>query len=350
MPEAAQIPDENKPSNSLRQWIGEIQLRPLHFLIGIVLSALFLWLAFRQVSLKQIGESLQDLDWGFITLSLMLSITGTLLRGARWQLLYYPEHQNVSFSRLTGLLFFSQMLNLLIPTRVGELARIAVMDPKQAPRTLGTIAVEKLLDLLTLLSFLLVLPLAIAPPDWFQSPSKSFLGLSLSLLAVSLLLFLFKGTLLKWAFSLLRILPHNWQKRLQKALDQALAGLDVFRSPWVGIRLQLWSFLVWSVGALTSFFLFRAFGLSLPFSAAIFLLLVLQFGIAVPSIPGKLGVFQYLVILALSAFGVQKQQTLSYSLLLYAVGFGPHILFGTLFGVREGIIKAESSKRQAERN
>jgi hypothetical protein len=307
-------------------------------------------LAFRQVSLAALRESLQDLDWGFVALSLMLSITGTLLRGARWRLLYYPEHQNVSYTRLSGLLFFSQMVNLLIPTRVGELARIAVMDPKQAPRTLGTIAVEKLLDFLTLLSFLLVLPLAIAPPDWFWSPAQSFLGLALVLLAASLLLFLFKGTLLRWAFSLLRILPHNWRKRLQKALDQALAGLDVFRSPRVGIRLQLWSFLVWSVGALTNFILFRAFGLSLPFFAAIFLLLVLQVGIAVPSIPGKLGVFQYLVILALSAFDVQKELALSYSLLLYAVGFGPHILFGTLFGVREGIKKAESSKGQAERN
>lgn len=87
----------------MRQWIGGIQLRPLHLIIGIVLSALFLWLAFRQVSLAALRESLQDLDWGFVALSLMLSITGTLLRGARWRLLYFPEHQNVSFTKLTGL-------------------------------------------------------------------------------------------------------------------------------------------------------------------------------------------------------------------------------------------------------
>jgi uncharacterized membrane protein YbhN (UPF0104 family) len=61
---------------------------------------------------------------------------------------------------------------------------------------------------------------------------------------------------------------------------------------------------------------------------------VLQVGVSLPNIPGKLGVFQYATILALSVFQVEKSIALSYSLVLYLVGFGPHLIFGTLFGWR----------------
>jgi len=337
MPEEMSFSTQRETSGGLKQLVKRIKIRPIHLILGVSLSALFLWLAFRGVSWAQLRDILKGLNWQYVFLSLLLSILGTLIRAGRWRLLYYPNQRQVSTPRLAGLLFLSQMLNLLIPARAGEIARIALMDTAKPARTLGTIAVEKLLDLLTLLAFLLVLPLAIVPPDWFQAPKQSFVVLSLSLLGASLILFLFKKPLLSGLSALFRLLPQKWGERLQKALDQALSGLDLLRSPWVGLRLQGWSFLVWGVGALTNFVLFRALTLSLPFSSAVFLLLVLQVGISVPSIPGKLGVFQYLVILALSAFGVQKDLALSYSLILYLVGFGPHIVFGTLFGIREAL-------------
>lgn len=335
MPEQGQSLEKNTATGGYRQIFASIKLRPLHLVIGFLLSIFFLWLAFRQVSLLELWKTLKGLNWRFVGFGFILLIMGTLARAARWRLLYYPEQGQVSFIRLTGLLFISQMLNLVIPARTGEIARIALIDPGKAPRTLGTIAVEKLLDLITLLAFILVIPLAVAPPEWFQNARQSFLVLTLSLFGVSMLLFLFKAKLISLLGILLKILPYKWGQRIQKAINQALAGLDVFGSPWIGVRLQAWSFLIWGLGAWVNLILFRAFSLPLPLSAAIFLLLVLQVGITVPSIPGKLGVFQYLVILALSVFGVEREFALSYSLVLYVVAFGPLIIFGTIFGLKE---------------
>ncbi len=339
-PDQSPKPNETAPTVAqgwLHQLIKGVHLRPWHLALGAVLSALFLWLAFRQVSLSELSDAFTHLDWRFVGLSLFLSVIGTLFRSGRWRLLYYPQQSQAVFTRLSGLLFFSQMLNLLIPARLGELARMAFNQPFKPARTLGSIAVEKLLDLLTLLSFLLVLPLAISLPDWFRDSRQSFLILTLTLFGISLVLFLLREKLITWLGAFLRLIPGKWGGRLQNALDQALAGLDVFNAPLVGVGLQAWSFLVWVVGALLNYTLFQAFHLGLPLSAAIFLLLVLQVGITVPAIPGKLGVFQYLVILALSTFNVEKDLALSYSLLLYLVAFGPHILFGTLFGILEFI-------------
>ena len=339
MPEEIRIRSQSATSRGLKHLIEGFKIRPLHLLLGTALSILFLWLAFRQVPLESLSVALQDLNWPLLALSTLMSLLGSLLRAERWRLLYYPDHHTVSFFKLLGLLFISQMLNLLIPARVGELARISFLDQQPPGRTLGTVAVEKLLDLLTLLAFLLALPFAVALPTWFQTSRRSFLILALSAFGLSVLLFFMKDRLVGWLGQLMQLLPPKWGGRLHKALTQALAGLEVFRSTRVGLGLQAWSFAIWGWGALVNFVLFKAFGFDLSLTAAVFLLLVLQVGISIPTIPGKLGIFQVVTILALSVFGIGKELALPYSLVLYLVGFGPHIVFGTIFGIREGANK-----------
>jgi glycosyltransferase 2 family protein len=182
---------------------------------------------------------------------------------------------------------------------------------------------------------LLILPFTVTLPAWFKDSSQGFMLLALVLFGLTLVLFFIKDKLLTWLSALLRFLPAGWQERFQRILRQALTSLDVFRDPWLGLRLSGWSFLVWGMGVVLNYLLFHAFRLTLPISAALFLLLVLQVGISVPSIPGKLGVFQYLTILALVPFGIDRGMGLSYSLVLYLVVFGPHLVFGVFFGVRE---------------
>jgi glycosyltransferase 2 family protein len=338
------------PPNNTSSWRGrlrwlreKVHLRVWQLILGAGLSGLFLWLAFRDVPLSAVADALETLDWGFVVLAVGLSIISTLTRAARWRLLYYPDQQGCKFLHLTGVLFISQMLNVLIPLRVGEVVRLYLMRPISATRTLGSIAVEKILDLMTLLAFLLVLPFTISLPAWFKDSSQGFMLLALVLFGLTLLLFFTKDKLLLWFSALFRFLPERWGARLQGFLRQALVSLEVFRTPWLWLRLSGWSFLVWGLGVFVNYFLFRAFALVLPFSAALFLLLVLQVGIVVPSIPGKLGVFQYLVILALAPFGVDRGLGLTFSLVLYLVGFGPHFIFGGFFGVRQ-IIQAHRRK------
>jgi glycosyltransferase 2 family protein len=337
-------------SPTWRDWFSD-NFRVWPMVLGAALAVLFLWLAFRDVPLVEVRDALRGLGWGWVGLALALSTLGTLARGARWRLLYYPDHQAQDVVHLAGVLFISQGLNVLVPMRVGELARLYLVREARAARTLGSIAVEKLLDMLTLLAFLLVLPLLVGLPGWFKDSSQGFTLLALGLFGLTLLLFFIRKRLLGWLSVFLRFLPSRWHTRLQSMLDQALQGLDVFASPTIGVRLQGWSFLIWGMGAVVNGILMRAMELSLPMAAPLFLLLVLQVGISVPSTPGKLGVFQYLVILALAAFNVEKGVALSYSLLLYLVAFTPHLVFGALFGVlalRKLSFQTEDGGRKTE--
>ena len=73
---------------------------------------------------------------------------------------------------------------------------------------------------------------------------------------------------------------------------------------------------------------FVALNLPLSLAAALFLLVVLEIGVAIPSVPGKLGVFHYLCTLALGVFGLEKGEALGYAVLLHFVVFAPPSILG----------------------
>ena len=76
-----------------------------------------------------------------------------------------------------------------------------------------------------------------------------------------------------------------------------------------------------------------------PVLAAFFVLIVLQVGTSVPSTPGKIGVFQYLAVLALAPFGVAREPALTYGVLLHVVGFGPVIMLGGFWSWTRAVAK-----------
>jgi len=198
-------------------------------------------------------------------------------------------------------------------------------------RTLGTIAVEKWLDILMLLLLALLVPIFVSLPPWFRDSRLSLAVLATAFLGVALTLSYSRD----WLFALVervsRFLPENWRARIHRATGLALGSLEVLRSPWVGLKLQGWSLVIWTLSILVNYTIFLALDLSLPFAAALFLVIVLEVGVAVPSAPGKLGVFHYLCTLALGVFGVDKTVALGYAVLLYFVVFAPPALLGALF-------------------
>ena len=309
-------------------------IRGVRVALGTVLSVVFLWLAFRDVPTSQVVAVFVGADYRFVTFALLLVLISPLLRAARWKLLYHPDQDGLRHHRLAIFLLIGQMLNIVVPARLGEVARIYFMgrlEGRSRARTLGTIAVEKWLDILMLFLLVLVVPLFVSLPQWFQDSRATLALFALAFFAIAVLASYSKGQLLRVVEFVSRLLPMSWRARVHRATSLALDSFDVLRSPWVGLQLQGWSLLIWGLGILTNYVIFLAVGLSLPFTAAIFLLAVLQVGVAIPSAPGKVGVFHYLCVLALATFGVEKGAALAYAVLLYFVVFGPPSILGAFF-------------------
>jgi len=320
-----------------------MNVRAVRVVGGTLLSVLFSWLAVRQVPLDQVAASFADIRYGFLALALAPVLISPLARAIRWRLLYHPRQDGLRLPSMAVILLISQMLNIVLPARGGEVARIVFMArtaDRSPAYTLGTIVVEKWLDIVVLLVLVLLVPLFVALPPWFQDSRIALAVFAVAFFGGALVLTYGRERLLSLAASLARFFPARWRRPVKDTLETGLLSLDVLRSPRVGFQLQAWSLLLCILSILVNYVTLLALGISLPLAAALFVLVVLQIGVAVPSTPGKVGVFHYLCVLALSVFGVDKTTALSYGILLYFVVFLPPTLLGGLglwwYTVRRG--------------
>jgi hypothetical protein len=84
--------------------------------------------------------------------------------------------------------------------------------------------------------------------------------------------------------------------------------------------------------------LLGAIGERPSFLAALFLLIVLQIGVAVPSSPGRIGVFHYLCVQALAVFGIGGANALSYAFILHLIAVILPVALGAVLAWRLGVM------------
>jgi glycosyltransferase involved in cell wall biosynthesis len=128
-----------------------------------------------------------------------------------------------------------------------------------------------------------------------------------------------------------RIVPVAARPRLERQLAPATEGLAGIRT-WTG-RLALWglSFVVMLLAASTNYLLCLAFELRVPATGAIVLLVALQVSNSIVSVPGNLGVFHYVTVLVLSYYGVERNVSVAYAIVLHTVAVLPKVVAGTGF-------------------
>jgi uncharacterized protein (TIRG00374 family) len=112
-------------------------------------------------------------------------------------------------------------------------------------------------------------------------------------------------------------------------LRPAAEALQQLRSLRAIGTLSLQSVAIWAAALTPPLLLLRALHVDVPWTAAVVLLLVLQLGTAPPSTPGKVGVFEYLCILGLAPFGVERDEAVAFGLLLHAVAYVPPLVLGS---------------------
>lgn len=92
-------------------------------LLGIGLTATFLWLIFRQIDIDQIALILCSINPFWIVLAIGTFFAGYACRIERWKIMLSHENQNLTWSRCAGPLMASVAANNLLPFRSGDAIR-----------------------------------------------------------------------------------------------------------------------------------------------------------------------------------------------------------------------------------
>jgi uncharacterized membrane protein YbhN (UPF0104 family) len=307
--------------------------------VGIGISLLLLWWALHDVSLGEVWSRLRDARLVPLFITIALATMRFPLVTVRWRYLLRLEGATLAFVPLWHATAIGFMANNLLPARAGELARAYAARTLTGVRfstAVASIAVERVLDGIVLVAFLLV-------GIWVGgfAPETSVGGVALGTIArgagllfgaalvAALVLVWWPAPFLALAHGLTsRVLPQRWATRTVGFVEGMLQGLDALRSPWRFTAVLFWSVVVWLVSAASFWTGYLAFDIAAPWSAGLVQQGLVAFGVAVPASPGFVGVFEAAIRVSLALYGIDEGRAVSYAIGYHITTFIPITLLG----------------------
>lgn len=298
--------------------------------LGVLFSAVALYLALRRVDLGAMVSALAQVDVlqaGGAAL-LQLAVVGAIAQ--RWALLFDRRPRWLSLARA---LLVAQLANNVLPLRIGILVR-AYLVGREAGQSrvtvLATVVAEKVFESLAFLAlFSAMLPYFAS--HWLAWSALGPGTLALAALLPALLVVTYqRRRLLAVLRALARRLP--WTERLgvMQRLEAGLDGLLRLHSTAQLAALWLWTLAIMGLGVVVNYLALLACGIHLPVTAAAFLLVALQIGSKVVATAplGGIGIFQYVCMEALAFLGVERNLGLAYGFVLYFIVRVPGSVLG----------------------
>jgi uncharacterized protein (TIRG00374 family) len=305
-------------------------------ILGFVFSFGFLWLAFRNVPMEDIFSYFINVNYYLIFLSVLIIILCFFLRAVRWQILLSKKEKLL---KTFHILMTGFMLNCIVPGRAGEIARPVMISRNPGisfVEALSTVAIERLFDLVMLLSFFSILIFFIHIPENLSYEFGEYI-LSRQLLLdyvsnmalIAVILFL----CLLFAFYIYKkkVFGLKLFKRFEDALENMVKGIEQLKNPVTLITTGSLSFIIWFLQICSYFLVVKACaGVDINFIETAFVMIIICFFIAIPSVPGFWGVWEAGGIFAMSVLGIAKIDAAGFNLFNHAVQMIPVIIIGII--------------------
>ncbi|MDX1641096.1 MAG: lysylphosphatidylglycerol synthase transmembrane domain-containing protein [Balneolaceae bacterium] len=132
--------------------------RLFKIITSLLIGALFLWLAFRNVEFSELWDQISNVSFYWLPFFVIALLFSHYLRAERWRLLLADEGQLIGRTTLFAGVMLGYVVNNLVP-RLGEISRPVYVARKQeisSGNLIGTIVAERFFDLLTMFFLILV--------------------------------------------------------------------------------------------------------------------------------------------------------------------------------------------------
>jgi uncharacterized protein (TIRG00374 family) len=315
--------------------------------LGIVVSVAALAYTLSGIDLQNVMGVLQRSNWALFALSGAVATLVFPLRALRWRVILEPVAR-VPYGPLWRSVAIGMMVNNVAPARAGELARAFALtrETKEVAfsTAFGSLAVDRIIDAAVVVTLLVIaalasdIPTSTAIGGWTVNRTVWVAGgvAALALLGVTLVAFFPALVTRVFDFVFRRAMP-GFHARLRPVLVSLLTGFSALRSPGRFARIVGWAVALWMVNALAFHIGFRAVGIEAPFAAAVFVQAIIAIGVAAPSTPGFVGVFEFFAVQGLALYGVPSDLAFSWGLGFHFISFIPITVIGLFYFGRLGL-------------
>ncbi len=276
--------------------------------------------------------------------------------------------QRLSFSSAFHPIMVSFLINSILPARVGEIARPAIIKKQnQVPFTVGltTVAAERVFDLLSLIIiFTWVLAMVNIDPhlivqyksyqlnkQTLEIVASGIIKVCVALITGIVLISLsgfrrrLKSFVMKFP-SIFFFTGSGWRAKMKKKcsmplvniIDNIASGFSFVKEPLNILICLGYSFFIWIIEALSLYILMLGCpGIALSFFEITAVLIIIFLFIALPSAPGFWGLWEAGGVFALTLFGVSADAAAGFSLVTHAVSTFMVLIIGTISALLTGV-------------
>lgn len=304
---------------------------------GLILSALFLYLAFRDVDFRQTGENIVSSNIFYLLLAVFICVLQFFIRAWRWRILLSPVKETGFLNRLLSV-FVGFAANCIFPARLGEIVRAHSLGKSEKiskSSVFGTIVIERIFDGFALFLIFLAGLMFTSFPDELPGASQNRRETALILFFSSFLLIgLIKAVRSNPQFfinlinRILFMVPEKLRVKISAIIENFVKGLSPLNSAGDWVRAVMWSALLWYISLWQVYFIELATGIDLPFTSAFIIQSMAALGVMVPFAPGYIGVFHQLVKKGFIFYGISSEKALSAAIILHSSFYFPTIILG----------------------
>ncbi len=309
----------------------------LKFWVGIGISAFFMVLLLKGMDFKQLGAALCSVDYRFVLLAVVLTFVSYFLRAVRWHYLLISE-KNIPLKSLYPATIIGYMANNLLPARLGEFIRAYVLAEREGletPKVFASLVIDRLCDGFTVLLMLMATLFTLRLPQGMADAEQALKigGVLTFLLYSGVILFLFllkrrTRQTLSLVGGFLRPFSHGVADRVVSMLESFVTGIRISVRGRHVCAVLASSLLIWAFCVLPVDMILRGFGIHLPITASMFIMVMLVFAVMIPAAPGYIGTYHYACSKGLLLFGVAKSTSISIALLIHGTSFFPVVIAG----------------------
>lgn len=307
----------------------------LRWLPGVLISAIAIYAVLKFIKVDDLKNAFQTVKPGFILIICGLSILGYIIRGKAWQVILGKD---VTFKQSFFGISEGYFLNNVLPFRAGELARSFFVGRSTGKGTfyvLSTIIIERAFDLAFAAVYVIITLPYLLGMDWIKPIATIALILVFAALLVLFLVARNKEKVMAWINKISK--PNKIFNFILPRIENIIDGFALLAHPSQFLLSLLWVGMSWVVWTTTYCVTVNAVIPGAPIWWGIFLTGVMALGVAIPSAPSALGVYEASFVAAIAILGGQTGTALAYAIILHLLAFAFSAIFGIWALIREGL-------------
>ena len=291
-------------------------------LLGLLIGLAIIYYTFKDADIDVIYNYVIEIDIIYFILALVFFGLDIFFRIYRWhKLLNIDTEVTRKFS--SNSFFIGVGLNNIMPFKLGEFVKIMYLNLHLNISNIYLLALvyfERLSDLIALaiISTAAFVMSSFIAVEWIWYSYLAVLVISFCLTILLLLFYKYES------------IPFQGRvvDKINNIFKKLNSSFNIINNKNTVVMSIFYSSVAWITLSIFFFFLVKSFNVSISLSDAVIIIVIVSVGILVPTTPGAVGLFEFIIVKSLVLLGLEYNLALVIAIIAHFIMFVPIMIVG----------------------